>query len=176
MEFDTIIKQYWSQLILLLGAIGYLIRIFFNYRIKKKEIRFSKIEESKLLEIKSFLKAFKDLEYSVREYAAQSYFGDPSKDELKKLKNEILLKNKELELKSSYVKLFLPEEMQPVIDEVNEFLWNINKTVSRWMIYQKSKPPEDVKRQYDELYKTTIPEKLPTLIKKLEKELRSSIS
>lgn len=60
------IEEYWSQLILLLGLIfggvGFLLKLYFNWNIKRKEITFNKITETKITELKQFYSSYKVLE------------------------------------------------------------------------------------------------------------------
>jgi hypothetical protein len=50
------ISEYWSQIVVLIGAIGFLLKIIFEYRFKNKELRFKyfyEIKSQKIIDLYS---------------------------------------------------------------------------------------------------------------------------
>ena len=67
MKMD-LIGQYWSQIIVLLTAVGVIIIIFLDWDVKKKEIIFDKVKENKIKELKNFYKCFTEVESHLRRW------------------------------------------------------------------------------------------------------------
>ena len=70
-----LIINYWSQIVILIGAIGYLLKLFFNFVIKKKEIKFTIFQKLRNEEVKSFYISFLEFEEILKQYNARAFNG-----------------------------------------------------------------------------------------------------
>lgn len=61
-----LLTTYWSQTILIIGALGYIIKLFFDLRTKKIELKYSLFEQNRVDSITKFLTAYLDLEQNYK--------------------------------------------------------------------------------------------------------------
>ena len=57
-----LLTTYWSQTILIIGGLGYIVKLFFDLRSKKIELKYSLFEQNRVDSITKFLIAYLDLE------------------------------------------------------------------------------------------------------------------
>ena len=77
--YEFLVKG-WVQILLIISGIAYFIQKGYELRLRKKEIKFSRLQENKILEIKSFYKSYQLLFLSLKQYAYQTEFGEHSDD------------------------------------------------------------------------------------------------
>ena len=65
-----IIIKYWSQITvvigIVIGGIGFILKILLNWNLRKKEITFSKLKETKIIELKNFYSSYINLEVELK--------------------------------------------------------------------------------------------------------------
>ena len=61
LTLQNILEDYWSQTLLLLTAIGFLLRITFNFFLKKKEINHGILHKNRMDALIRFFKAYAEL-------------------------------------------------------------------------------------------------------------------
>ena len=71
MTFYEFIIQSWSQLTILLGALGYFLKIIFDFLLKKKEIKFIKLHELRAEKISAIFQSLAEMEHSFDRYLSQ---------------------------------------------------------------------------------------------------------
>jgi hypothetical protein len=71
MTFYEFIIQNWSQLIILLGALGYILKTTFDFLLKKKEIKFIKLHELRAVKISAIFQSLAEMEHSFDRYLSQ---------------------------------------------------------------------------------------------------------
>jgi hypothetical protein len=69
MTIEQLFTTYWSQVTLLLVAVGYFIKRFFDQNSKKLEINHSLFQQNRILSVSNFLKAYGKTEMMWREMA-----------------------------------------------------------------------------------------------------------
>jgi len=173
-KWYQIILNNWSQIVVVLGSIGFVIRTLTIYWLKRREITFSRIQENKILEIKVFYKSYQSLEIALMTYLNQISFGEHSNEIFRKNREDIYSKFIDFSYNSMTVKLFLDTEDIITIDEITKTFECIRIDLETWLIYSKSTNPPDGWDKLEEIRKERFPKKLPELIKKIETSLRQS--
>jgi len=84
-----IVIDNWAQITVIVGVIGFIISKVIEVNIKKREIKYSKLQEKKIIEIKSFYKSYHALELALRDYLYQTEFGAHEKEIFRKIKERI---------------------------------------------------------------------------------------
>tara|TARA_B110000090_G_scaffold207981_1_gene260604 strand:+ start:258 stop:602 length:345 start_codon:yes stop_codon:yes gene_type:complete len=100
----------WTQVVFILGVIGYIIKLFIDWDIRKKEISYYKIQESKLLEAKDFFKSYQSLRIALELFYNQTRFGKHSDDIFNNIRNDIRQNYIDFEYKYMTLKLFVKDE------------------------------------------------------------------
>lgn len=176
-DWLEVIVKYWPQLVVLIGSIIIILQKIVELVLKRKEIKFSRIQENKVLEIKSFYKSYQGLFIVLRRFAYQTEFGDLNEEGIQKLKQEITQKLDEFDYSSMVVRLFIDSDDLATIDEIREEFEKIRVGVSMWHNFKNRKTSNYIEK-YDnaltEIVNEIIPKRLPSLIKKIETNLRKS--
>ena len=176
MSVETIIKDYWSQVVLILGLIGYIIQTLTSFYIKKKEINFSKLQEHKISEVKIFFRSYQQLEVSLKDYLHQTKFGEHSPEIFQKIRVNIYERFQEFNYNLITVKLFLSDADIKTVDEIYKTLETIRIDIGSWHIYVNSESKPDNWNQLRDIMNNRFPNKLPSLISKIESSLRESLN
>jgi len=173
-----IIIDNWAQITVLLGMISFITVTLVNWSLKKKEIKLSKLMEHKVIEIKAFLKSYHELELSLKNYLHQTEFGNHSPEIFKKIRENIIEKLLAFQYQRMTIKLFLRTEDIEIIDETYKTLNSARISIGSWHIYHKTgsslEKAEEADKKLNELSEKVFPEELPSLIKKLENNVRKS--
>ncbi|WP_299160915.1 hypothetical protein [uncultured Tenacibaculum sp.] len=169
--YDIVIKN-WAQITVLLGVLGSVLKVISSWSIKKKEISYSKLQENRLLEIRSFYKSYQTLKNSLERFLNQTEFGLHDhkilNDIAKTIKNNFI----DFEFKCMTLKLFIEMEDIETIDEIISSCNDIDKGVNRFHIYKNSHNPPEGWDNLDELRTEINNGTLPTSIKKIETNFR----
>jgi len=172
-ELILFLKEYWAQLTLLIGAIGYCLKSVLDLFLKRFEIKFSALHENRVEQIKVFYKAHLDLELKIREYYHRTMFS--KFEDIDKFKLQIELANNwrnfvyELKLTRLYVRkcdLELLGEIETSLDEAN-------KTIDmHWIDRQFGTRDQVNSKKLEEIRLELFPKRLPELLARFEKSLR----
>ena len=172
--YEFLVKG-WVQILLIISGIAYFIQKGYELRLRKKEIKFSRLQENKILEIKSFYKSYQLLFLSLKQYAYQTEFGEHSDDIFRNIKETITQKLNEFDYNCMVVKLFIDKEDLETIDEIRDTFEQIRFGVAMWHNSQRlGHNSKDYDNKLTEIIDEIIPKKLPLLIKKIEYSLRRS--
>lgn len=176
-KWYEIVLNYWAQISVLLGTIGFVISTITKHFLKKQVIIFSSLQENKILEIKTFYKSYLELIIALSEFTFQNGFIDTDPETLKKMNEKISVNLKNFRLNVMIVRLFLPHDDIETIEEIDQMINSILKDLNAWNLYNKSstKQSEAWDKLKDVLF-DKLPNKLPDLIKKLEGSLRNSFN
>ena len=175
-DWYEIFIENWAQITVMIGAIGFVIKTITFYKLKKREITFSRLQENKILEIKTFYKSYQSLEIALREYLNQTKFGKHSPEIFNRINENIYSKFIDFNYNVMTVKLFLESDDNKTIDEISETLKKIQLDIDKWHIYINSDVPRE---EWDKLYdimNEKFPKKLPELIKRIEDSLRKNLN
>jgi hypothetical protein len=173
-KWYEIILNNWSQITVLLGAIGFVVQKLTDWRMRKREITFSKLQENKVLEIKSFYKSYLSLELALKDFLYQTQFGE-HKDEIFRDQIETVRKCFiDFGYNSMVVKIFLDSDDLKTVDEISKILETTNHDLRKWHIYKTSQNPPKGWDKLEEIMNERFPKTLPTLLKKIETSLRKN--
>jgi hypothetical protein len=174
-EWYDIVFQYWSQITVLIGIIGFCAGKFIELNNKKSEIRFSKLHENKILEIKLFYKSYQSARIALKRFYEQTMFGEHTQEILNNLSQEINEKLIEFEYNSMTIKLFIDNKDLMTIDEILKTLSTIRTDLLIWHINAR---PNNSTNLPDNLEKIgfTLNKTLPDLIKNIEGSLRNNFN
>ncbi len=180
-EWYDIVFDHWAQIAFFLGFIGFCIKTFVDLEMKKREIRFSRVQENKILEIKNYYKSYQLLEIALQRYLRQTYHGEHKQEIFDEITKEILDKFIDFEYNSMTVKLFLEEEDINTINEIMETFSLVNKYLRLWHVHVNDKYSNYVNKKDDDgnlekIKNVIFPETLPALIKKIEISLRKNFN
>lgn len=172
--YDLILAN-WSQIAVMLAAIGYIIQKIADWSLRKKEITFTRLQENKILEIKSFYKSYLSLEVALRGYLHQTEFGEHKDEIFNEIKRKIYECFLDFNYSSMTVKLFLSDGDIKTVDEIYKVLESIRVDIGGWHIYKNSgNSSKDFNQKLTEIMDERFPKTLPSLIKKIETSLRKS--
>lgn len=181
---DIIIK-YWAQICLLITitsvSLGYLIKIFLNWRIKRLEIKYQSLHKHKIVEIKEFLTSFLNTKSSIDRYVNQILFGEHDNTIFTEIRTEINACLKGLELNSLILRVLLNEkELQP-IEELLKTINDIYKDVNKYLIWSNvkthnTKKIEEVAERFEQVLDNDIKIKLPTLLSNIISQVKKDYS
>lgn len=174
-ELTITLIDYWSQITVLIGVIiggiGFLLKLYFNWTIKKKEITYSKIRETKIKELREFYTSYVNLEVHLKSLHFAS--GQNQKEyeaEIRKRMPEIW---KKFYLDFTFLRIFLSSDEIVLFEELNRELDNIQKKIDFYQIdreyetYDKELIKE-LKYIRDEIF----PKRIPDLLKRIEINLK----
>ena len=171
MEF---IIENWAQVTVVLGMISYIIKLFVESSFKKREISFSKIQEMKLAETKSFFQSYQSFRISLEQFINQIYFGSHSDDIFKNIRKEIRACHIDFEYKCMNFKLFLKDNDIQTIDEILDILKLIKVEIERCLIHLDKEVKDQYWDKLEEIKEIKFKKELPSLITKIETSLRKS--
>jgi len=170
----NVVLENWSQIVVLLGMISYLIQILINWNLKKNEISFSKIQENKIQEVMSFYKSYQALRIALESFLNQTMFGEHSDEKLNEIRVHIQKCYFDFELNCMTVKLFIEKSDINTINEINEIFESIKVDIELWHIYRDSQSPPDDWNKLKEIREERLKIKLPELVKSIESNLRKN--
>ncbi|MCD8440635.1 hypothetical protein [Tenacibaculum finnmarkense] len=173
-QWYKIIIDNWTQVIFILGAIIYIIKLLINWDIKKREISFTKVQEKKLIEIKEFYKSYQTLRISLEHFLNQTEFGEHSTDILNEIRVKIRENYVDFDYKCMTLKLFMKKEDIITIESIIYNCELIRKHVEKWHIYKSSLNPPSNWDKLPETRNEILNKNLPNLMKKIETSLRKS--
>jgi hypothetical protein len=175
-EFIEIVTKFWAQIVVLLsvifGGIGFLLQLYFNWTVKKKEITFSKVRETKIKELREFYSSYINLELHLKSLHFAS--GQNKKEYETEIRAKMPEIWKKFYLDFTFLRIFLNSDELVHFEELNIELENIQKKID---FYQIDKEFETYDRELilelrhirDEIF----PNRIPTLIKRIELNLRN---
>ncbi|MBL7113101.1 MAG: hypothetical protein ISS19_14285 [Bacteroidales bacterium] len=163
------LSQYWSQIALLLGIFGYIIKIIFEARVKIKEIKFSHLHLLRTKEIKEFYLSFLDVEDMLKRYNARA-FSITNLDETFYLEKDLKINSFKKNLES--LKLIIDKSKSNNLESlINEFQEIDNKICVCESNIRCDLNKEESIQLLNDTY-VYLDKNLPQLKLKLEKILR----
>ncbi|ARV14024.1 hypothetical protein [Polaribacter sp. SA4-12] len=171
--YEFIINN-WTQIIFILGIIGFIIKLFIDWDIKKREISFAKIQESKLIEAKEFFRSYQSLRISLQYFLNQTEFGKHSDEIFNKIRDEIRDNYVDFDYKCMTLKLFMETKDIEIIENILTNCESIRMDIERWHIYKDSITKPEGWNKLPEVRGEKFSKTLPSLIKLIETSLRKS--
>lgn len=178
-EILEISIKYWSQITVLIGilfgGIGFLLSLYFNWNIKKKEITFSKIRETKIIELRAFYTSYVNLEVHLKSLQfATSQNRKEYEDEIRKKMPEIW---KQFYLDFTFLRIFLNSDELEKFEELNGELDNIQKKIDFYQIDREYETYDnDLIKELRHIRDDVFPKRIPALLKAIEKNLKKDFN
>ncbi|TSE03938.1 hypothetical protein [Aquimarina algiphila] len=169
-----LIVENWAQITVVLGIIGYIIKLFLDSNFKKKEISFLKIQEMKLIETKVFFQSYQSFSIALEQYINQLFHGLHSEEIFNKFRKEIRDCHIDFEYKCMTIKLFLNDVDIQTVEEISEVLKSIKIDIERCIIHINKEKRDQYWDKLEKIKKVQFRKELPSLIKKIETSLRKS--
>jgi len=169
------IVKYWSQLILLLGlffgGVGFLLKLYFNWNIKRKEITFNKITETKITELKQFYSSFKILETHLKKLQVATAQGNIE------FENKVREKLPEIWDKFyhdfTFLRLFLNSEELELFEKLNKVLDDIQLKLDFQRIDRDlGETDSDLVKELRLIRSEVFPKQIPKLLDLIETNLK----
>ena len=174
-DFIKFISEYWSEVTViigvLIGGIGFLMKLYFNWVIKKKEITYNKVKSTKIVELKEFYKCFIDLETYLKSLLLAT--GQNDKEREAELRKEFPQKWMAFKVSIQFLKVFLTPTEQTHLEKLYKELDEVHKQIDFYYIDREfgmieKSTREALRKVRDEIFPKTI----PNILKDLENNLR----
>ena len=161
-------KEYWSQIVVLLGAIGFVVQTFY----KRKDFVYSKIKENKILEIKQLIKIYTPLQWHLNGlyYSLES----------SKIQNPIIERTEirnlmiQFEEQSQIVKLFIEKKDHELLDQLNTLINDCRAGI--FQINFRIEANRNVENDKWDEVKDKITKTLPNLFNELTEAVRNDLN
>jgi len=169
------IKEYWAQISLILmiviGGIGFILRLYFNWSIKKKEITFNKVRDTKVEELRAFYRSFIDLESNLRSLLHAA--GQQRVEEETALRKQLPTKWLEFKYSIQFLKLFLEPKEKEICEKLDAELNEVHKQIDFYCIDRAHGAiDQDTIKAFRKVRDEIFPNNIPALINELEKNFR----
>ena len=174
-KWYDIIFDNWAQIVFILGSIGVVFTAFMNWIYKKREVRFTRLHENKIIEIKEFYKSYLALEQEIKKYYYQTEFGQHDDEIFKNIKLKISEALIDFEYHFRIIRLFLKDNQIELIEQLNEKINEMRLNIGKWHIHKDDPNGNKYNEKLTEIGETLIPKELPNLLKKIEVELRKDL-
>jgi len=172
--YDVIFDN-WEQIVFILGSIGVVFTAIMNWIYKKKEVRFSRLHENKIIEIKDFYKSYLALEQVIKNYYYQTEFGQHDDEIFKNIKLRISEALLDFEYHFRIIRLFLKDNQIVLIEQLNEKINEMRINIGKWHIHKNDPNGNKYNEKLTEIGETFIPKELPDLLKRIEEDLRKDL-
>lgn len=174
-NFLEIINKYWSQIIVLLLGFGYLIKLYFNWRLKQKEITFDKIRETKLKELKQFYKSYINLESHLKELQfAAAKNQTENEHQIRKLLPDIW---RQFYLDFTFLRIFLSTEELKSFENLHKELENIQLKLDYYQIDRKLDDYDtELIKELRYIRDNIFPKRIPELLRLIENNLKKDFN
>ncbi len=174
MEFlELVVKfvvKYWAQISVLLLGIGFIIKVYSDWEIRKKDILFSKIYENKIKEVREFLEVYIELEDLLRQLPFIISQKNIDYSEISKKLSNLTLK---FRFHIVYVRFFLKKNEIIALDELHEKITFIISTINELEVNMAfNHNDKELFKKLTTIRTTDFTETLPTLIKKIEENFK----
>lgn len=174
-ELTNILINYWSQITVLIsviiGGIAFLLKLYFNWTIKKKEITYSKIRETKINELREFYTSYVNLEVHLKSLHFAS--GQNQKEyevEIRKRMPEIW---KKFYLDFTFLRIFLSSDELVLFEELNSELDNVQKKIDFYQIDREYETyDKELIKELRHIRDEIFPKRIPDLLKRIEINLK----
>jgi hypothetical protein len=176
--FELLLKN-WSQFSVLfitfVGGSGFLLKLYFNWSIRKKEITYNKIRESKIQELRAFYKSYVNLEIHLRGlHHATSVNNQQLEDKLYEKMPELW---NQFYFDFTFLKIFLTTSETKVFEELSEELDNIQKNIDFYQIDREFKTVDNnTVKQLRFIRDEVFPKRIPALLKTIEMNLKKDFN
>ena len=173
-SFDILIK-YWSQITVLIGVIlwgiGFLLKLYFNWILKKKEITYIKIRETKINELREFYSSYIDLEVHLKSLHFAS--GKRQKEYEAEIRKKMPDIWKKFYLDFTFLRIFLKPDELVFFEQLNDELDNIQKKIDFYKIDREFEAyDKELIKELRYIRDEIFPKRIPDLLKKIETNLR----
>lgn len=172
MTFAEFIIEYWSQLAVLLGVIGYLLKTIFDFIIRKREIKFIKLHELRAEKISAIFHSLTNMEQSFDQYLNKVH-------NLSSLEEEKAMLDEARESINDFKKLIYINELY-FDRNTNEKLKNISKSYSEallnsYTIFEGDEESEEIWRGKGKRTLDILNEKISPVKRELKNQFQTLI-
>jgi len=174
-DFLKILVEYWSQIAVLLGIIfgggGFILKLYFNWSIKKKEITYNKIRETKIKELRRFYSSYVDLEIYLKNL--QFATAQNRTDSEKEIRNKLPEIWRQFYLNFTFLRIFLNQNELKVIEDLNKELENIQLKLDYYQIDREfGEYDGELIKELRNIRDNIFPKRIPELLRIIETNLK----
>ncbi len=173
-KWYEIVFDNWEQIFFILGSLGFLLTAIINWFYKKKEIKFAKLHETKVIEIKDFFRSYLKYEHEVKNFFYQTEFGQHYEKTFQTINIEISDAHFDLEYHFRIIKLFLGKNQIELIEELNKKIKEMRSSIAKWHVNKIETTGNKYNDKLTEIGEKHLPNELPMLLKKIEDKLRKN--
>jgi hypothetical protein len=166
------ISNNWSQLTVIIGILSYIVKQYFNYRLKKQELNYKHVLDNRIKEFKEFYKVFFELKNEIEQFGFQMEFGKHDQDDFYKYRNSINQLFNEIELPIRTLRFYLSEEDKTNIDNLKQILLDSRKILS---VNSRRTSDNRIEVNWDEVGKISSMESSEKMMKLVE-NIESNVS
>jgi len=109
--FEFLTKN-WAQITVMLGAIGYVLKVFFDFRIKKLEIKFGLLFSQKTTEFQKFIELYDKYVAQLIKESFGFVYGTSLPDEYDKI---VKTHHEQISLSISHLRIYLSKRDKEVL-------------------------------------------------------------
>jgi len=171
---DLIITN-WQQILFFLGFLVIVFTSIMNWIYKKKEIRFNRLHENKITEIKEFYKSYYILAREIKTYYYQTEYGSHDDAFFEKIKLKIIEAYQDFEYHLLIVRLFIKENQLELIENLKTQTEEMYLSISKWHIHKGDAERNKYNDKLNQIGDNIIPHIIPELLKRIENELRKDL-
>lgn len=129
MDFLKFLADNWSQVVVIIAALGYLIKIILDFNIKKREIKFEFIYKEKASAFREFLLSYQNLNAELTVKAYQLLYGNIKFSQFEK---DITSLRNDLQGKLHIIYMYCTEKekesLYSIINESTYIIYEVNKS------------------------------------------------
>ena len=174
-----ILVKYWSQITILLGisfgGIGFILKIYFNWSIRQKEITYDKIRETKLKELKQFYTSYMNLETHLKKLQfATAQNRTESETQIRNLLPDIW---RQFYLDFTFLRIFLNSDELGVFENLHNELENIQLKLDYYQIDRELNDFDvGLIKELRNIRDNIFPKRIPELLRIIETNLKKDFN
>jgi len=174
-----IIIKYWSQITvvigIVIGGIGFILKILLNWNLRKKEITFSKLKETKIIELKNFYSSYINLEVELKNLLRAT--AQNKEEDIQTIQQRMPEIWKQFYFDSTFIRLYLSTDELEIFEELKKELDNIQLKIDFYRIDQKfGEYDNDLIKELRHIRDEIFPVRIPALLKQIEKNFKNDFN
>lgn len=149
LTYIDLITTYWAQIVLLLGFIGFIIKTFFSYKLKKLELNHVFYINKRFKVIDDFLKAYANAEFFFIN-KAPSHLNNP-RLYLSSMEELILPIHSEINRSFTYLKIYLSTKELILFESLIESVIKMDEKILSYYLDGQVSAPHYAKNEFKDL-------------------------
>jgi len=173
-QFFEFLSQYWSQIFIFIMAIGYILKILIDWNVKKTEIKFSTLTIERNETIKKFYKDFLYIQLKLQDYLI--FTKSIEKEKASKTADELNIAWEIFFDSFSFLKLFLNQKYEPVLDQMYKELYNLHAEIDIFYrdVFSNKMTESEIKSKYDFISIEIIAKKISVSLRNAQNIIREN--